>query len=163
MPGYKHAINESEELFMKMKHAGKHVKLDEAVAQKQSDVKTQSEHTPTPWAFGEYKDGSAFIKKANDTVPLADLPAYGLEAFSKTQKANAELIVRAVNSFEALTLENTRLRDAHDALVQRNEELKQALQHLVFLSCHGFDKFPDEVTRSAWVKASDAIAKAEGR
>lgn len=85
-------------------------------------------HTPTPWRIGGLDPkviGPVRVLKAHGTeVPQQQAVCRVLERTGETQ-ANAELIVRAVNSHQVLT----------DALTQIVEWLAEWQAH----SCPGFD------------------------
>lgn len=113
-----------------------------------SNAKRHVKHTPTPWKTFTAKEGVVICTENNRHVALIT-DSTGIEGFQ--DKANAAFIVRAVNSFDALTAENTRLRDAH-------EELLHALKVLVSCADDATEQDPDDAVEYA----REVIAKAEG-
>lgn len=84
-----------------------------------------SEHTPTPWAvFGD--DDTVAIVNPRGRAPKNEIVFWsGFDAshYPKQVKANAALIVEAVNNHEALKAENERLRSE---LEQAKGQVKKA-------------------------------------
>lgn len=87
-----------------------------------------SDHTPPPWSF-EVEEYQANVVRASDGSLLATIVGDSAEA-----EANAEIVVRAVNSHEALV-----------------DALKDALSALTYIRTHyaelygvGFDRVNDK-------------------
>jgi hypothetical protein len=78
-------------------------------------VKTKTQHTPTPWKLvdcGENNAGHPRIEIQGDNVKIADLwGKFGSREWNQEMNANGELIVRAVNSHEALLEAAKNMRD----------------------------------------------------
>jgi hypothetical protein len=69
--------------------------------------------TPGPWEAGDYDHlQGSFVKKAGDTVPLANLPGYNLPNFCKEQESNARLIAAAPELLETVKILRDRLAES---------------------------------------------------
>jgi len=126
----------------------------------QETLKAKYSHTPTPWYISE---NTLNDKPTKETIWIDDMSGNALFALPKMggrsyeeQMADAALIVRAVNTFEALTAENERLRNSH-------EELLQALKILVEHAGERYPHFESPRGVRDITQAMQAIAKAEGR
>ncbi len=64
--------------------------------------------TPRPWYVGHSYDGSGWVDIGHDSHTIAS----ARNDETETNKANAALIVKAVNAYDSLTAENQRLSDA---------------------------------------------------
>jgi len=88
-----------------------------------------SEHTPTPWAvFGD--DDTVAIVNPRGRAPKNEIVFWsGFDAshYPKQVKANAALIVEAVNNHEALKAENERLRSELEQVKGQVETFKDVL------------------------------------
>ena len=93
-----------------------------------------TQHTPTPWVIQEFDSIIEIQQRGDDPPALAELPA------TKTGRANAELIVRAVNS--------------HARLVAALEAAQDELSAIV-------DYRPDAVNNSTLDKISEALQLAK--
>src|SRR5689334_11331576 len=110
-------------------------------------MKSKPTHTPTPWVVSNSTQRRIWIGGADDAVAakagffqeVADVHDH-----HKRGKANAELIVRAVNEYEKNR--------------ETIKELKQVIQHYLFLQCR---KNGDSSWQTANEWAQQAIAKAE--
>lgn len=107
---------------------------------------TQQPHTPTPWrsingAIFDTAYSSNHIRKA--LAICGDINAADKESENEKAKANAEFIVRAVNSHEALLLA---AKDALEVVANWYDNGQR-----------------DDVTRLLIVKLTKAIAKAGGK
>lgn len=90
---------------------------------------SEAKHTPIPWMYG-FSDGSGKVEDDDDggciTHALGTVIRGGNHDGIRTgviREADAEFIVRACNSHDALLAQNKRLRDALDKLLKRHVAL----------------------------------------
>ena len=113
-----------------------------------------TQHTPTPWSIGSSNPGEGHVIESDSADRTIAWTANSYcasndeEYISQEDEANAEFIVRACNSHDAL-LEALEL---YDSFSKANDDWRQMVRNLL-----NSDDTPEVV-----IKAREAIAKAKG-
>lgn len=126
---------------------------------KTKETKTAKEHTPTPWRIN--KENPLIIEALDGRLSIAEVHSHSDTSEFHTEGeavANAEAIVRAVNSLESNESEIRELRKQNEALLKAAKKGFDVLREAGFVS--GLIESQYDV---ALKSLGEAIARAEGR